>query len=358
MITLTEEQENALQSVLKLGGHRILTGSAGCGKSVLIRELVKLGYSPLGATNKVAAAIGGRTVHSFLAALPYYNEKGEVEFCVGGGASKGGLVVDEAFMLTKDCLQQLYNTPDIIFVGDMRQLPPVGEFESDLIVRGLPIVELTTCMRFGSTIAEIANAVLAAENMTELVTAFQQIPKTQADFESTFLSYKNETVRDNWVAYCKSLERSVGFIPGDTLIVKPSHFLRKELGVVNGDVLTVSSVRTGPAHSVISGSIDAVGNCEIYVPTRATLDEIEQVKKALIATGSPTSKDFFHALKPYGYLSYVTPSNTCTVHKAQGMSIDRVTVSKDILNCRQFSLAKALLYTAVTRAKVSVMRNN
>lgn len=360
MITLTDEQSRILESVANASGHRILTGSAGCGKSVLIRELIKLGYQPLGATHRVAMAIDGRTVHSFLAAIPYYDDKGDLDFAMGGGSENPEtmLVVDEAFMLNKQCIKLLMQQENVVFVGDKNQIPPVGEHESYLLESELPIYELQTCMRFGSTISAIAKQVLDAEDMSDLAGAYQAVPKTGVDFDSVFLSYKNETVKKNWLNYCKAKARPVEFIPGDQIIIKPSYFLTQDEGLVNGDTLEVIKFRRGDFHNVITARLPgAIANISLCTPTQSTLNEIQRVKDGVAAIPTSTSKDFFHALKPYRYLSFVTPANTTTVHKAQGASIDRVTISKDILSCRNFKLAQSLLYTAVTRAKNEVMRN-
>ncbi len=360
MITLTDEQSSILEAVVNAGGHRILTGSAGCGKSVLIRELIKLGYQPLGATHKVAMALDGKTVHSFLAAIPYYDDKGDLDFVMGGGDEKPEtmLVVDEAFMLNKQCIKLLMQQENVVFVGDKNQIPPVGEYESFLLESELPIYELQTCMRFGSAIADIAKLVLEAEDMADLAAAYQAVPKTGVDFDSVFLSYKNETVKENWLNYCKAKARPVEFISGDRIIIKPSYWLTQDEGLVNGDTLEVIKFRRGDAHNVITARLPgAIANTTLCTPTQSTLNKIRKIKEDVAAIPTSTSKDFFHALKPYGYLSYITPANTTTVHKAQGASISKVTVSKDILSCRNFKLAQSLLYTAITRAKNKVMRN-
>lgn len=360
MITLTNEQSSILEAVVNASGHRILTGAAGCGKSVLIRELIKLGYQPLGATHRVAMAIDGKTVHSFLAAIPYYDSKGDLDFSMGGGSEETeiGLVVDESFMLNRQCVQLLMRYENVVFVGDKNQIPPVGEHESHLLEADLPIYELQTCMRFGSKISDIAKQVLDAEDMADLAAAYQAVPRTEIDFDSTFLSYKNETVKQNWLSYCQAKNRPVEFIPNDQIIVKPSYWLTRDEGLVNGDTLEVIRFKRGEDHNVITARLPGAGaNTTLCTPTPKTLAEIRRVKEDVASIPTSTSKTFFHALKPYGYLSYVTPANTTTVHKAQGASISKVTVSKDILSCRNFKLAKALLYTAITRAKDEVMRN-
>src|SRR3954466_2399529 len=66
--TLSSEQQDAL-AFLQSGENIFLTGSAGCGKSFLVREFMKdldpKIFPILASTGTAAVLLGGRTFHSF-----------------------------------------------------------------------------------------------------------------------------------------------------------------------------------------------------------------------------------------------------------------------------------------------------
>lgn len=177
------ERMDQLDMLLKKGVKRInLVGSAGVGKTFCVRDLVIRKVNNLARrtgrwavesvfitapTNKALSILQSKiprdssvvfsTTHSALKMVrdinpktgnvsfrPAYSEKNRpFEGCVMA-------VVDEASMLESKILDMLddFNFP-IIFVGDDKQINPIGEPFSPVFHRGYPTIELTEIIRQG-----------------------------------------------------------------------------------------------------------------------------------------------------------------------------------------------------------------
>ncbi|QHS75226.1 DNA helicase PIF1 [Saccharomyces paradoxus] len=153
-ICLSKEQE----SIIKLAenGHNIFyTGSAGTGKSILLREMIKVLKSIYGRENVAVTAstglaacnIGGITIHSFAGiglgkgdADKLYKKVRRSRKHLRRWENIGALVVDEISMLDAELLDKLdfiarkirknhqpFGGIQLIFCGDFFQLPPVSK---------------------------------------------------------------------------------------------------------------------------------------------------------------------------------------------------------------------------------------
>ncbi|GAV52609.1 hypothetical protein ZYGR_0AG06000 [Zygosaccharomyces rouxii] len=174
-IRLSKEQEDVIH--LAKEGHNIFyTGSAGTGKSVLLREMIKVLKSTYGSdgvaitasTGLAACNIGGITVHSF-AGVGLGNGEAD-KLCKKVRRSKkhvrrwqevSALVIDEISMLDGELLDKLnyiakkirrndqpFGDIQLIFCGDFFQLPPVNKnddkqtkfaFESNIWREGIDV---------------------------------------------------------------------------------------------------------------------------------------------------------------------------------------------------------------------------
>ena len=143
----TEEQQKVLE-LARTGKSFFLTGKAGTGKSTVVNELKKILSNRavfLATTGVAASNIGGETVHSFFSIKPFgflqeedanwiKNEKRTM------WQSIKTIVIDEVSMLRPDVLDcinwtleknigQTIKSYQLIFVGDMKQLMPVYKNE-------------------------------------------------------------------------------------------------------------------------------------------------------------------------------------------------------------------------------------
>lgn len=156
-LRLSKEQEDVLR--LAEEGHNIFyTGSAGTGKSVLLREMIKVLKRMYGndqvaitaSTGLAACNVGGITVHSFAGVglgngdvKKLYQKVKRSQKFVKRWQNISALVVDEISMLDGELLDKLdfiaqkirkSNRPfgdiQLIFCGDFFQLPPVSKDQS------------------------------------------------------------------------------------------------------------------------------------------------------------------------------------------------------------------------------------
>ncbi len=159
---LSDEQESAVRRSLS-ESVLILTGGPGVGKTFttnfIVQALEKLGRriqiaAPTGRAAKRAAEVSGReakTIHRMLAFDP---EKKGFKHGPGEPLETDVLVIDESsmldLMLTHNTLRAIPDGAQLLFVGDVDQLPSVGPGNvlKDLIDSGrVPVARLTQVFR-------------------------------------------------------------------------------------------------------------------------------------------------------------------------------------------------------------------
>ena len=159
------EQQKAFDLVANTNTCLFITGKAGTGKTTFIKRIlqeVNKNFLVLAPTGIAAIAVGGQTMHSFFGfpmqamgphtEVSLSNEKYQIL------KETDTIIVDEASMVRSDmvdgmdrCLRMVFHTnmpfggKQVIFVGDLFQLPPVvkegsadAEMLHDLYGAGLP----------------------------------------------------------------------------------------------------------------------------------------------------------------------------------------------------------------------------
>lgn len=151
-IVLSSEQEAAINEIESLAGGEVLflTGDAGTGKSVVLREALNRNpYIVLASTGLAALAVRGVTIHRFfkLGISPCQHGKLLDSYKVGILRAAKGIIIDEISMCRADVidamdesLRKTLNSSEpfggipMIFVGDLMQLAPVvSDREADVI---------------------------------------------------------------------------------------------------------------------------------------------------------------------------------------------------------------------------------
>lgn len=152
-MTPTKGQQRFLNLALS-GKNIFLTGKAGTGKSFIIDEFVKRckkNVAKLGTTGIAATNIGGQTVHSFFGINPFevYDGKNAKSLTLKKREiiqKADVIIIDEVSMLRVDVLDAINGTmlfnglgylskKQIIFVGDLKQLPAIQTREEQKIIR-------------------------------------------------------------------------------------------------------------------------------------------------------------------------------------------------------------------------------
>jgi|Laugresbdmm110sd_1035091.scaffolds.fasta_scaffold00702_9 exodeoxyribonuclease V alpha subunit len=373
---VTPEQRAALDAAI-FSRISIITGGPGTGKSHVVREMVAaFPYTKVTApTGRAARNASGKTVHYFKT----IQESGKNDF-----AGIGLIIVDEASMLSTELMNSVLEmAPDnahIVLVGDVDQLPPIdaGNVLHDLIAYGSwhPVTRLlanhrsaTGIQTFAAGILEgkvalgpginivpcdsfndVVNAlpgrtvgdwiVLTPHNVTrvklnkalQLYLADDELEITLAkDFPDAprgtrgVASYSGNGVTvlaDNGVSFQSTLAAAGDLIDVDTR----AGGMRAESGLVllPGNKIIV----TKNTPDVCNGDI---GTFESFGMAR--------IDDATVAIPAVSESD------PGMTLAYAV-----TVHKAQGSEFDTVIVP--VTNVQAWD--RALLYTAITRAKTQV----
>jgi ATP-dependent exoDNAse (exonuclease V) alpha subunit len=356
-IKLSEEQERVFYGIFEsLEKVVVLQGAAGTGKGVVIRELLKTGhYVSLASTNQAARAVYGMTVNKALKTVPYYDKRGNLRFDMGTAPEDlvgTSVIVDEAFMLTSPYVAALLEIcRQVVLVGDGNQLPPVGEQESVIPSLDGDFFTLETVRRYDGEILELATQCLDAECIGDLLDIWVSLPKGKIDHSANFicLSYTNKAIRENWVNHCKVLGRPVTWQVGDRCIVLPTSKVAAIKQIYNNDCVTIERFNSGSEYDVAITLNETGEKNYLMVHNANSLRTMEEKSTALKENPEATGTDWAKMFNEYQDLCKFLPSAFRTVHRSQGMTIPLVYLSKDILSCRDFAMAKQLLYTALTR---------
>lgn len=150
---LSEEFQRAFELMENSNDYIFITGKAGSGKSTLLqyfKEHTKKNVVVLAPTGIAAVNVGGQTIHSFFKFPPRFIQKENIRRRRNTGIFKkiDAIIIDEVSMVRADLLDGIdytlrvnkdeMETPfggvQIIFFGDLFQLPPVVEREmSDVL---------------------------------------------------------------------------------------------------------------------------------------------------------------------------------------------------------------------------------
>ncbi len=277
----------------------VLTGSAGTGKTSLLKEFVdqlesrKVDYKLLAPTGRAARVLSkktgraARTLHSFVYAINEIekNDKIRYEFVprINKLTRPCVLIVDEASMISdqpanselfvskqsvlQDFLNFYRNSPEgskVVFVGDLFQLPPVNEdFSGALVEKYLNEnhkvkttgFTLTEIMRQAKDSYILNNAILIKDLITKrlqylpklrykhmyrtelAISNFCKMYKPEDSGYAVFLGWKNATVdKLNRAIRKKLFDNPVElFCPNEQIIVGRSYY-SKDLYFPSGDI--------------------------------------------------------------------------------------------------------------------------
>ncbi|HSJ89682.1 MAG TPA: ATP-dependent RecD-like DNA helicase [Anaerolineales bacterium] len=369
---LSEEQQSALAMALS---HpvSILTGGPGTGKTTCLKALIRIleagqrRYalaSPTGRAAKRLSEATGRpagTIHRLLEFSPVEGFKHNDE----NPLSVDFLIVDESSMLdlllTNNLLKALRPGTQLLFVGDVDQLPAVGAGDvlRNLIdSRALPVTRLGTIFRQAANSQIITNAHLINRGNVPIFS------KESRDF--FLFPAEDATEAADWVVQIVSerIPQKFGFEAiHDIQVLAPLY--RGPAGVTALNERLQEQLNPPAAHRAerqLYGTLFRTGDKimqtqnnydkEVYNGDIGFIRSIDMIEQTL-------SVDFEGRKVVYDWsdadqlaLAYVV-----SVHKAQGSEFPVVVMP--VVTQHYMMLQRNLLYTAVTRAsKLCVLTGN
>ncbi len=361
---LSAEQRAAVQMALE-NPVSVLTGGPGTGKTTCLKALIDALQaqgasvalaSPTGrAAKRLAEATGhpARTIHRLLEPSPTLgfkrNEENPLEIDY--------LVVDEASMLdlllTNHLLKAIRPGTQVLFVGDVDQLPSVGAGDvlRDLIASGLaPVARLMTIFRQAADSQIITNAHLINQG---------RLPLIDKDSQDFFLfAAEDADAAANWVVEVVA-ERIPAKFGLDALreiqVLTPIYRGAVGVSALNERLQT----RLNPAS-------DKKAERRLFGVTYRAGDKVMQTLNnydkdvfngdigfihSLDAIEHTLTVDFDGRLVPYDWneVDELSLAYAISVHKAQGSEFPAVVLP--LVPAHYMMLQRNLLYTAVTRAR-------
>jgi exodeoxyribonuclease V alpha subunit len=374
-VALSEEQRKAVRLAAR-SRVMILTGGPGTGKTFTLRTMVELFYamrktvalaSPTGRAAQRLSEVTGRdarTIHRLLEFDPAEmrfkrNDVWPLEADV--------VIVDEASMidivLANSLIKAIDDRSQLILVGDADQLPSVGPgaFLQDLISSGVaPAARLTQIFRQAASSLIVQNAhQINRGEFPRLVKPGEE----KSDCYFIEAEEPEEVVRLIVNSVSKSLPSRFGYDPlKDIQTLSPMNRGRVGAGRLNGVLQAALNPQSpgapGKAEAVRGDRTLRVGDkviqrvnnyrLEVFNGDMGTIEAID-LEDQMIAVR------FADRVVEYDFADSLELSHgfAVTIHKAQGSEYPAVVIP---LHAQHFlMLSRNLLYTALTRAKKTVV---
>lgn len=363
---LTNAQRGAVQA--SLGTHlMVLTGGPGTGKTTTVRAIVSAHRAldrsialcaPTGRAAKrlsEAAGVEAKTIHRLLEWNP---ATGRFNRDVHAPVDADLILVDEASMLDIRLAAQLLAavppSATLVWVGDVDQLPPVGPGQPlrDLIAsRICPTIRLDEVFRQAqqSAIVRGAHAVLQG-HMPEPTP-----PGTRGEGDLFIIASSDpEVIADRLVQSVRRMTVAYGFDPlSDVQVLTPmrrgplgthrlNELLQAAFNPTDEDASASNVFRTGDKVMQLRNDYDK----EVY---NGDLGEVTRIESGLTAV-TFDGREVQYQTDELDALSLAYAS---TVHKVQGSEFAAAVIVMH--NAHFVLLNRALLYTALTRAKQLVV---
>lgn len=387
----------------------LIDASAGYGKSYLIKHLATDGMNTY---NKAASAIGSnmydvaltattnkaaealevatglptKTIHSLLGLVVKPNfSTGSEELKTSGKTQvirRTVIFIDECSMIDNqlfEFIHRLTHECKLVYVGDKYQLTPVKSglspvYRNNLVEHTLTIpmrnanhqelVDL--CTQLKKTVEtgvfnpiKLVPGVIDLYDKDQMAKAYQQefvVNKGQAARSLTYTN-KQSVIYNNYIKHIRGLtevfndgdfciSNSVCCLGNKTLHAEDEIYIRK----VNKRHVQRQLAEGYPTVELSLCEIEWHG----YLIETAIPESYHQVKNLLKALARDKKWYQYFAIKE-GFLD-LRPRDSCTIHKAQGSTLDTVFIDvTDLSTCTVSNTTARLLYVAASRAKSHII---
>lgn len=335
--------EDIAKTVIDKNTSMLINGYAGTGKTTLVRdylipELDKRGlkYEKLAPTNMASCQLKGTTIHKFLA---IDEELNVCQKYIKKLVSLDYVIVDEISMVGTDILglfqlcKQNSTKTKFIFVGDFRQLPPVGEeskdFENSYIMKWLCSnnkLELNINKRSDSIMTDLSLKVFDTGEVSK--EDYGKFDRWDTDIHLTFSNKTRRYVNQNLMQKYKT-ENSV-VIPATDEDYDHNKYCQDVILGVGTPVMACHNMKKYNIYNNKYFTVDSFQDEWINLK-----DEEGEIL--------PWTRQTFHKMFVVCY--------AMTCHKSQGRTIKEKFAIWDshVVNKVSNKFAKRWLYTAVTR---------
>jgi ATP-dependent exoDNAse (exonuclease V) alpha subunit len=414
-ITLNQQQWQALQQLEKFvkGKEKLhlLTGFAGTGKTTLLQALIKRlrDKSDLRAivftafSNKATKVLENMSTQwdlgiDCMTCCKLLGLKPDIDPTTGKQIFQSDyssenkfdkyrlVVVDEASMINEEMwllltasVSELHKKTQLLFVGDVAQLPPIGERESLVFSQIYIRSDLQEVVRYGGAIALLAESIrnnLLDAKLPQFSTDTNP-EKTEGVFVANaqewekllIKAFQSESYRSNpdyvrAVAYTNARVNRLNqqirsvihgaeaprFVVGERLIANAAFIVKDALILQNSgecEVLEVAAGKDGPWHVWYLQVLTDEGKSRTLTALHE-LSQAEFARQLEIYAKEKRWREFWDSKSLFADLSY---AYCLTIHKSQGSTFQNVFV--DVPNAlinRNVRERNQLLYVAVTRA--------
>ncbi len=350
-----------------------LTGRAGTGKTTLLRQLIFNSLEKavvLAPTGLAAVNVGGQTIHSFFNFPPRLLDAGDTRKIRNQRLVKAieTMVIDEVSMVRADMMQAIDNSLRLnradkrpfggvrmILSGDLHQLPPVVGNDVEHILQEtyggawffkapgfqaaqFRLAALKRIFRqedaaFIRILNSLRNARLSEEDEAILKTRVSDRSSAEASITHVVLTPNNAAA---WKINQLRLAELPGPARGYTAALEgnfePKAFPTEEVLELKAGA-RVMMIRNDPSGRWVNGSLGVVqglGESEAYVKIGGETHRVSQAawekfRYEFDAAAKSVSRSVVGSFKQLPLrLAYAT-----TIHKSQGMTLDRVHIDFD-----------------------------
>lgn len=385
----------------------VITGGPGCGKTTVLQSIVKLWCAQgkmvniCAPTGRAAQRIGAiqnvepSTIHRLLKYRPKTSadqsdslqsmdeeeiDMGEMDWFEHGQSNKlesDAVLVDEASMLSLPLaaalMQSLKTKTQLILVGDVDQLPPVGPggvLDAMISSGVVPVIDLREIFRQEMTSTIITSALAVRGGSYPPV---EVVPTDDGGVNSAISRVGASIMRTCHEDVVEPIERLVrGFLHeknadlGDIQVISPmrkgpvgvSHLNPRIQAIVNPPELGKLEVSRGDLILRMGDRVLQLHNDydkDVYNGDQGTIVDVDPVSKKVWAVFSKGFGNGGQLIEYSGMeLSHLDLAYAVTIHKAQGGEAKNVIM---VLSSQHGSklLTRPLLYTGITRARETLV---